>query len=359
MSMAAPHVEIERRPRSARLTTLDPLHEASWDSLLEILPQSSFFHRSEWARVLHETYGHTPVYVCRVGEGGLEDMLPFMEVASSIFGKRGVSLPFSDFCPALNPGHFDADLFQVAVDQGRCRGWRQLELRGNGPLESSSRPSVGYYGHIVELGGGPETVFARFDSAVRRGIRKAQQSGLRVDFGNNMESVHEYYALHCSTRRRHGLPPQPVRFFENIARYVLEPGYGFVVTARHHKQAVASAIFFHHHEQAIYKYGASDYASQGLRPNNLVMWEALARYSANGFKRMHFGRTSLSNEGLRRFKVAFGAVEYRIEYHKYNPRTGRFVEGSDRAQGWFNEVFRLMPRSLARISGELIYPHLS
>lgn len=202
-------------------------------------------------------------------------------------------------------------------------------------------------------------MFKRIDSAVRRGIRKAENAGVRIEFGNSLDAVATFYSLHCQTRKRHGLPPQPFRFFENIARYVLAAGHGFVVTASVGGKAIAASVFFHFGSEAIYKFGASDYGSQQLRANNLVLSEAIKRCSCNGFARLHLGRTSIANEGLRRFKLGFGAREEKIEYRKYDFAKCAFVTSEDRAESWVNQIFRRFPPSLLRFSGEMLYPHLS
>ena len=96
-----------------------------------------------------------------------------------------------------------------------------------------------------------------------------------------------------------------------------------------------------------------------MRPNNLVLWEAIKLCERNGLERVHLGRTSLANHGLRRFKLGFGSREETIAYAKYDFVQGRFVTAVDRAQSRFNAVFRCLPLSLLRFFGNLLYPHLS
>jgi lipid II:glycine glycyltransferase (peptidoglycan interpeptide bridge formation enzyme) len=194
---------------------------------------------------------------------------------------------------------------------------------------------------------------------VRRGIRKAQKSGLAVQFSTNEEAMRDFYVLHGATRRRHGLPPQPYRFFENITRHVLARGLGFIASISIASEPVAAAVFFHNKSRAIYKFGASDFAFQQLRPNNLLMWEAIRHCAGLGIETLHFGRTSFGNEGLRRFKLGFGAREERIDYFKYDFGTRSFVTDTDRVEGWHNRVFRCMPGPLLRLAGRFLYPHLS
>ncbi len=346
--------------RAKELVEVNPLEHAGWDALVAGHFGGTFFHGGAWARVLTETYGHCPVYVGRFADGQLAELLPVMEVYSFWTGRRGVSLPFTDFCAPLRSRGSEGDaVYKAAREQGVRRGWRYLECRGSVPRGLGAMPSITFYGHVIDLQGGPEAVFRGFDGATRRGIRKGQNAGLRVEMGTDMESVRIFYGLHSRTRRRHGLPPQPFRFFENIGRHVLEQGKGGIFIARAGAVPVAGAVFFEHGRQALYKFGASDYGFQGLRPNNVVMWEAIQRYAGRGFEELDLGRTSLTNEGLRRFKVGFGACERRIEYSKYDYRREGFVVGIDRAEGWYNRLFKRLPLPLLRLAGNALYPHLS
>ena len=220
-------------------------------------------------------------------------------------------------------------------------------------------PSLVFYGHVVDLRHGQEELFKSFNGATRRGILKAVRTGLRFEFSNCLDSIRTFYALHCTTRRRHGLPPQPLRFFENVAWYVLAQGHGFVATVLWKDKPLAAGVFFHHGREAFYKFGASEYSSQQLRPNNILLWEAIKRCADNRFDTLHLGRTSLTNEGLRRFKLGFGACEERINYCKYDFAKLSFVTEIDHSTGWFNWAFRHMPLSALRLSGEMLYPHLS
>jgi CelD/BcsL family acetyltransferase involved in cellulose biosynthesis len=339
---------------------VDPLQYPGWDSLLSAHPRASIFHGTGWARVLQQTYGHNPVYICRFNGRQLAGLLPIMQVSSPWTGRRGVSLPFTDFCPALNAGDQDGRaLYEAATGLGRERRWKYLECRSASEGWAGASPSLAFHAHVVDLAAGVDALFQRLDSAVRRGIRKAEGAGLQVGFSGAPEAMEGFYALHCRTRRRHGLPPQPVRFFRNIQRHLLGPGQGFVATARLKEQPVAAGVFFYHDRQALYKFGASDYAFQQMRPNNLMMWAAMQHCAGRGCTALHLGRTSLANEGLRRFKLSLGAGEEKALYCRYDFSSERFVTDVDRAEGWFNQVFGRLPMPLLRLAGRILYPHLS
>jgi hypothetical protein len=339
---------------------LDPLEFPGWDKLIRSRPDASFFHGASWARVLHDTYGHVPHYFCARQGDRLCAALPVLEVNSPVTGKRGVSLPFTDECGCLSEDANSArEVFREAIDFGRRRGWRYLECRGGRNVSETCPPSLSFFGHVLAMAGGEERLFRRLDSSVRRAIRKAESAKVEVVISRTFDSLQTYYSLHCRTRKKHGLPPQSFTFFRNIFEHVLARGQGFIAEARHENKPVAAAVFFHDDNKAIYKFGASDPAYQHLRANNLIMWQAIKWYSANRYASLHFGRTSLANEGLRRFKLGFGTAEHRIDYFKYDLRKDDFVADRDKVFGWFNGVFRLMPMPVSRMVGRLLYRHLS
>jgi len=339
---------------------VNPLEDSGWDGGLAGVPGLSFFHSSAWAKVLHDTYGFQPVYFVRRNAGHLECLLPFMEVDSWLTGKRGISLPFTDVCvPFCAERAAFGQLFDDVREHARAREWKYIECRGGKELLDGATASTTFYGHRLPLVSDEEALFANVDGAVRRAIRKSQKSGLTVEIGRDPAVMREFYVLQCRTRRKHGLPPQPLRFFQNIQRHVLSRNQGFVVLARRDRTAVAGAVFLHFGNHAIYKFGASDERFQHLRVNNLVMWEAIRWYATHDFDELDFGRTSLGNEGLRNFKLRWGTQEHRIEYVRYDCRQGGFVKVDDEAFGWHNRVFRILPGAVSRCVGAMLYRHVA
>ena len=76
-----------------------------------------------------------------------------------------------------------------------------------------------------------------------------------------------------------------------------------------------------------------------------------------GVKTLDLGKTSLANEGLRRFKLNLGATERKIEYVKFDLRKNVFVTETDGVAGWHNAIFRRLPRFVSRAAGSLLYRH--
>lgn len=343
------------------LRIVDPLQDPQWDAkLATAFPEVSPFLRTAWARVLSSTYGYAPRYLAGESNGEPGLILPLLEVRSWLTGARGVSLPFTDYCPALGvtPNRLP-ELYEALFAFARSRQWRYFELRGTPPRRPDDIPSVSFHGHALDLSAPATSLFARFDSAVRRAVRKAETEGVSVEFEHSLSAVRTFYALLRKTRTRHGLPPQPWRFFAEIHRHIIASGGGSVVVARHRQVPVAASVFIFSGRNLLYKFSASDEAYQQVRGNNLVIWRAIEHYAAEGFQRLDFGRTSLGNEGLRRFKLSWHTEEFPVHYYRYDSRTAALISTPDKAaEGLHTRVFRALPQPLTRLIGAAVYKHL-
>jgi hypothetical protein len=285
-----------------------------------------------------------------------------MEINSALTGRRGVSLPFTDECQPLGFSSGDyRETLQELTAVGRQRRWKHLECRGGRALAGEVPVSSSYLGHVLKLDLDEKSLLAGFHGSVRRAIRKAETSGVQVEITQSLEAVRTYYDLHCQTRSRHGLPPQPWTFFSNIHRHLLSKDRGFVSLASQGSTPVAGAVFLLFGNQGVFKFGASCARYQQWRGSNLVMWEAIKWLSRHGFDQLDFGRTATSNAGLRRFKLGWHTMERAIEYFLYDFRRAAFVadQRPGQEQRWFNSVFRLMPAGLSRWVGTLLYRHQS
>ncbi len=345
--------------RSAQVESIDPLHDAEWDRLALSHSDAGFFHSSAWAKVLSKTYGHRPAYL-RISQGTeLAALVPMMEVRSLLTGRRGVSLPFTDFCAPLLFCEQSANLvMETLTELSRQRKWKHFEVRGGPARHALAMPSSTFYGHELDLRQSEETLFAGFTNSVRRAIRKAEKSDVKVEITRTREAILAFYRLHVQTRRKHGLPPQPISFFLNIYEEVIARDMGFVVLAKSGNRPVAAAMYFQSGKKAVYKFGASDETLLEARGNNLAMWTAIKHLASTGAESLHFGRTSMDNDGLRRFKLGWGTKESPIQYFRFDPTGGTWLTDRDRTTGFHTAVFHRLPLALNRLAGAIIYPHL-
>jgi hypothetical protein len=343
------------------VATVNPARGAAeWESTLAANDQATFFHSGVWARILAASYGFTPHYL-KIGEDAA-GYLPVMEANSFVSGRRGISLPFTDECEPIAPDpHTFNALFRSAVVHMSKRRWRYFEMRGGDTALSTDRTAAEFLGHEIKLEGRTSgELFANCVSSTRRAVRKAEKNGVAVEFGRTSADMDAFYSLFCQTRQRHGNPPQPRKFFQEIQRHAIETGSGLLLLARHNGIAVAGAVFLHFGRAAIYKFGASDSKTRHLAANNLIMWRAIEWYNKEGFSSLRLGRTSLENDGLRQFKQGWGSHEYHIKYFRYGNKARDFLSGTDNSStGWQTRVFKFLPQRVSRHIGAVAYRHIA
>jgi hypothetical protein len=338
---------------------LDPLSDHRWDQLATSHPDCDIFHSSGWARVLCKTYRHRPFYLHLSQGSATLALVPLMEVASLLTGRRGVCLPFSDCCNPLLFGEsvqssVVSKLSQLAI----TRNWKFLEVRSTTKPSTSTVPSATFFSHKIDLSHGTDHLFPRFTGSVRRAIRRARKMGVTTEISRSLNSLSVFYELHLRTRRRHGLPPQPIKFFHNIYEELLRNELGFVVLARNASRPIAAAVFFRLGEKALYKYAASDERCQALRGNDLVMWEGINFLVQEGARTLHLGRTSIENDGLRRFKTGWNAAEEVLHYFRFDVSRNSWLSMQSFPRSSHKQVFGRLPLKLNQLAGSMIYPHL-
>jgi hypothetical protein len=341
------------------LITHDPLDSENWDESLRALPGSSFFQTSAWAAVLCKSYGYRPVYLAMWKGSVMKALLPCMDVSSILTGKRGVSLPFTDHCEpmAADAAQFQ-ELFQAMITIGKRRSWKHLELRGGETFLQNEEPFEYFYGHVLDLTAGLKQLSAGLRDSTRRNIKKAEKLNIEISISATPQALDEFCRLNALTRREHGLPPQPRKFFDCVFEHIISRNRGFIALATMDKRVIAANVYFHAADKVIYKYGASDKSYQNLRANNLVMWDAVKWSCDHGFKSLCFGRTEPENEGLRQFKAGWGAREYRINYYKYDLEKQIFVKSAGSISPVFKKIFGKMPLPVLKMTGNVLYRHM-
>ena len=345
---------------NVQFQVVNPFDYADWNERLASLGSSSFFNTVQWARVLSASYGYEPCYIVGVNGGDFVSLLPMMHINSWLTGRRGVALPFSDYC---EPVVCEADRGKAVEDYlkqlGREKRWRYFEIRNAGDFKIGAPFSATYLTHSLDLTHGEQYLSDKLQSSVRTSIRKARKAGVEVTVSGELDAVRVFYKLNCITRKRHGLPPQPFVFFQNLHQQVLAKGMGDVITAWHKGKAIAASLFCHFGRKALFKYGASDKKFQDLRGSTLVMWEAVRHYACNGYDQLSLGRTEPTNAGLRRFKLGWGAAETEICYTKYDFIRNRYVENINYTSDPGYGLVKMLPLSCSRLIGTLLYKHMA
>lgn len=353
-----PHPRIGVHTMSIQV--IDPLSDPRWSDLVACHPRASVFHQRGWLEALRRTYGYEPlVLTSATADQPLKDGIVLCRVSSWITGTRLVSLPFSDHCEPLLDGATEGEEF-IDYLRAECdlNSWKYVELRPllNPPRTGCSLPnSDSYWFHELEITPSSEQLFKGLHrSSIQAKIRRAERVRLSCEAGRSGQLLAEFYRLLLVTRRRHGLPPQPRKWFKNLVECM---GDNLQITvARWGRVPVAAVLTLRHGSCIVYKYGCSDERFHNLGGVPFLIWRMIEESRELGAERVDFGRSDLDNQGLITFKDRLGTTKRLLTYRRYNNRKLGYATRSWKPQGFWG--FSLLPNTALCMAGRVLYKHI-
>jgi CelD/BcsL family acetyltransferase involved in cellulose biosynthesis len=334
----------------------DP-YDDRWLSWITTNPQANFFHHPAWMSLIAECYRYQPfiITLCN-GKEEILAGLPMMEIKNLFSDRRWVSLPFTDYCEPL---YDDRDSLNLLVDGlvvlFQNNKIAKIELRFELPANQSVWPQLQYAWHTLALDRDFDRVAKGFDRVHRQNVRQAENHHIRVKWGNQLEDVRAYYELQLETRRRHGVPAQPWRFFRLFGERLVNNGYSSILLAYKGDRCIAGLVLLHWQHIIICKYAASKEETMNLRPNNLLFWTAIQWGCENGYTFFDFGRSDLDNPGLCRFKRGWGAKEIPLTYQMISKKPEKVVSG--KLLRLVKPFIQRSPHWVCQMAGELLYKY--
>jgi lipid II:glycine glycyltransferase (peptidoglycan interpeptide bridge formation enzyme) len=344
---------------------LNPLTDPRWLEFVQHHERASVFHSPGWLSALRQTYGYEPFVVTTSSGPTLENGVVVCRVKGWM-SRRLVSLPFSDHCDPLVDGSEDlSEMLALLAGDAWTAGWRSVELRPRafvGQLFEVSaaacglKPSGEYYLHRIDLRAEATEIFRRFHrSSTQRAIRRAEREGLTYEAGTSDRLLASFYRLLRLTRRRHGLPPQPLAWFRNLVACLGDRV--LIHMASKDGQPIASILTLSFKKTIVYKYGGSDASLHHLGGMPFLFWRVIQDAQTRGLAELDLGRSDVDQPGLIAFKEHLGATRSMLTYYRY-PEQRRTAARS----GWISRVgrgiFARLPDATLNLAGRLLYKHL-
>ncbi len=343
--------------KQAQPVLIEP-SDPRWMDFIQTSPEANIFHHPKWMELMHECYGYSASILAILGaDEKIQAGLPFMKVNSPLTGRRWVSLPFSDYCNPLYRDEAAREaLTAELVNTFRSNSIKKMEIRWNLPPRPEIQQISEFVLHTIPLAPDPVQVSKRFKRTHLQNIHTAEERGVTVEFGDQLKHLKAFYNLQLETRKRHGVPAQPRKYFELLWEHIVKAGMGFVLLAHHDDEIVAGMVYLGWGKPLIAKYAASREDRFNLRPNNLLFWEGIRWGCEHGFTVFDMGRTEVENSGLRNFKSRWGAVEEPLYYSILSPKQVQPSNG--RLERVLHSVIQRSPLWVCRLSGELLYRHV-
>jgi CelD/BcsL family acetyltransferase involved in cellulose biosynthesis len=332
--------------------TLLRLEDPRWREFVESRPDSAIFHHPAWARLLADCYGYRPMVVALAEGGTVTAGLPAIDVSLPLGGRRWVSLPFTDHCPPLADGA-GGDLIGTLRELSRS-SYDVLELRA-AVADPAVRSGGAFVRHDLALSGDVASAWKRLRRNHRRSVQDAEGAGVRIARGSSASDIDTFYRIHLQTRRRLGVPVQPLRFFRLLHERLIRPGLGFVLTAYQGGVPAAAAVFCAWNGSLTCKYSGRADGFERVDAIHLIYWSAIRWGIENGYHRFDLGRTGVEQTQLRSFKVGWGTREEPLPYSWLGRAPVK--ESSHRLERAMAPMIRNSSPWVCRAIGEVFYKY--
>jgi len=299
--------------------SVDPCNDPLWHQLVR-QKESDVFESPEWINVIANTYGFN--ILAQVLVDGSNQPVAGIQycIIEDMRGKRIASFPFSDYCDPFVENLEQWKLISGSIIQEdapyNIRILHNDILLGDKRLKHVNRAKW----HGIDLELDLEELWNGLDGSARRAIRKAQKEDLRVQITDRKEDVRKFFELHLGVRKyKYHLVAQPYSFFENIWEQFFTKGNGFLILAEHKGEFIGGVFFLVWQNKLYYKFNASNPEYLSLRPNDLVIWEAIQLGKQKGLKLFDFGISDWDQEGLVRYKRKYATEEKTVSFLRYTP----------------------------------------
>ncbi len=341
-----------------RVSRSAPDTAGTWRQVVDEFSQSNLGHSPEWFTVIRSAYGHDPLYLSAEDGEGRHGVLPAFVVRRPVLGTVVTSMPFLDSGgPCASSVGLAHLLVEQLIGQAHRVGARVVELRCTERLALAAQPMEQKVNLALDLPADSDRLWRQLDARIRNQVRKAERSGLSVEFGR-MEKLAAFYDIFAARMRDLGSPVHAPGFlravldsFGDRARIALvrsgsTPVGGLVALAFKDRLAVPWASCL------------KDYLS--LCPNMLLYWEILRTACAEGFRRFDFGRSS-RHSGTYRFKRQWGAREEPLFWYTIpvTPRRSQPIPGASKGAVLLSKVWQRLPLAVTRRLGPRIRKYLT
>jgi FemAB-related protein (PEP-CTERM system-associated) len=317
-----------------------------WDAFVAGEPFGTASHLYGWRRVIERVYEHDCPYLVARENGRIAGVLPLVDVRSMAFGRYLVSMPFLNAGgPIGSPRAIDV-LIEHAVELGRARRARVLELRTGRPLPTSLDDSTDKVGCVLALPASAEALWGAFPAKLRSQIRRPQKAGVAIRFGT--DEVRGFFDVFARNMRDLGSPTHPLKFFRTIAEEL--PDHVWFGTACHEDRAVAGGCAIVWRDEVEMTWASSLREYGNVAPNMLLYWSFIERAVNDGMTRFNFGRCT-PDTGSHRFKAQWGTSDTPLHWYRAALRAGATPPRKEGNLSLATRVWQRFPVPLATFVG--------
>jgi lipid II:glycine glycyltransferase (peptidoglycan interpeptide bridge formation enzyme) len=255
-------------------------------------------------------------------------------------------------CEQLN------DIFDYLRAQRAGKKWAYIEVRC--PSSAPAQHFRNFAGqqvfaiHKLALDGREQVWQRLHQNCVRRKVQRAAREQVSCVEGRSDSLLRQFYELLVMTRARHGVPPQPISWFQNLIECL---GSKIKISvAFKGDRPIAGILILQYKQVVTYKYGCSDPRFSSLGGIQHLLWKTIQDGIADGMVEFDMGRSDPGQGGLIAFKRRWGAAESQLMYLRF-PARPPHSRSSARIARIGKYVCSHVPSRILTVAGNALYRH--
>ena len=303
------------------LTVVEFVNPKEWGDFVGNHGQGSIFQSPEMAEVYGQTKNYFPVLVAGIGS---DEEIKALVLGVIISEKGGLLSNFSSRSVIKGGPLFADEVSSLSAFQPVMSGYDKIvgkkalytEIRVSSDMSgiNSFFKRSGYvfedhFNAFIALDRPVKTIWEGLKKDKRRGIRKAQKSGITIEPIQKREDIEIAHGLIKETYNNAKVPLADISLFESIYDVLLPREMGEIVFAKYKGEYIATQVVLLYNGTITALYTGSKREHLPLHPGDLLIWHFLEYGAQNGYLLFDFGGGGApnKNENLRLYKSRFGA----------------------------------------------------
>ena len=312
---------------------------AEYENLVETSNNGMLSHTLKWRRVLQRFTNAEPAYVVAKLNNEIVGILPAFIKRNSEYGNVLNSLPFYG-------SHGGPIVSQNLSDDQRIRVKAKLlvalkELAKENSCALSTLVTTPFENDLplfrktlkpdfIDSRIGQITVFPKkisnieneilyntIEKRCRTAIRKAQKSGVKIEFAQDLKNLDTLVKMHQEgISKKHGIC-KPSRFFEilfDIFSQSQNKSFKLLFARNEDEEIIGGLLLFYYKNGVEYFTPCFKLEYSKLQPLSLLIYEGMKDSIQNGYTAWNLGGTWKKQQGVYMFKRSWGAKDYPYYY---------------------------------------------
>ncbi len=348
-------LSVTRAYYTGSITVLDESLDG-WNEFIAIQP-ASHYHSAEWRDVFKNVMKRELHYLSARSESNeILGVLPIAVTKSKIFGRYGVSLPYTNYGGPIGIAeNVEMALIKSAFKLTTDWGLTHVELRDT-KAHAGLRARTDKIGMLLNRQGMQRfaDLLQSQSSKVRSQIKKSQSNGMTFQFGGT-ELLTDFYRVFAHHMRDLGTPVYGKEFFTSIlAKF---PEDTKLVVGYSGASPVSCAFLLVHNNEWEIPWASTLRSANRINANMALYASILEFVIQRGGTRFDFGRSTI-NAPTHKFKKQWGAIEVPCYWYYSDPAKAGALTTSSKKYAMAIKAWQHLPIPVANLLGPRLVRNL-